>query len=171
MPAEFYIYEDITRIRLQPMRGIIVVVDNGDDTETVHSWDNLEKESTWRWRPVTEKDRTGADRVAGWVLEVTAYIPYTDYETMHTSLLDLQRKPITEIKVMLKAEDGQEGGAQALVWVTANAAIVRNQSVTWESEKVEYRSRMIVRMRGLYSRDVMESEDPDAWYGQVDGWS
>ncbi len=167
----FSYYNDVTRIRLQPMRGISIEVSNGDATTNTHSWDGVEKESSWRWRPATQPNRTGGERVAGWVLECTLYIPYNDYQTMQGSLLDLVSKPITEITVLLKADADQDGGAQASVTINSAAATVRSMHVTWEVDKVEWRSRMIVRIRGMYSKDVLEATDPDAWYTEVDGWA
>ncbi len=95
-------YDDPTRIRKAPKYGVVLVVDNGDATVTTHSWDGLEKESSWNSRPVTLPDRTGAPRIQFWVIEWTAYIPYNDLQTQQPIYSDLQGKPLTEAKLLLR---------------------------------------------------------------------
>lgn len=164
-------YNDPTRIRIAPMFGVVLEVDNGDDTTTTHSWDGLEKESSWNSRPVTLLDRTGSPRIQFWLIEWNAYIPYNDLQTQQPIYSDLQGKPLTAAKLLLRGHDDQDGRGQVKIEVTEAAAVVRSMSVVFEHEKVEWRPRTIVRVRIAASKDLMDAVDDDVWYEQVAGWS
>lgn len=152
-------YSDITEIKLLPIKTLEIWVDNGDSTTTQHAWvGTTEKESSWNADPITMRDHRGLDVPVAVKFTANIYLPQTDWQDKHPTLIDLLDKPLVRWKLKLGGVGTGEGFANATLEVDTVAAFAAmSQQLTWRWEKIEWRPRMIITITGRYSLDCLRS--------------
>lgn len=165
-------YDDITKIRLAPIHKVQVIFDNGDLTANSHTWEGVEKESSWNVDPVEELDINGMPRIVGWSFEAIIYLPQNDYEDALLPITDLLDKPLLGWKLHLGGQGQGNGYAEAEMGVRLDdeAFVAQVHAATLRREKVEWRPRQVLTIRGIYSRDLLTVTGADAFYTQTGGW-
>lgn len=172
---------DLSKVRFNPMYDlelIFINMNTGVVYPDVPRFVHLEIDSTWRIEPKTQIDQFTMPRQVGYLISITAVIPYNNYNDMSTwiELLSSPDYQVSSYRLKLRptvwsgTEFTQEAGAEADFEGVSNGH--SEIKATVKVEKAEKRSRMIIELIHFATLNV---SDPNfkkiqLLYNQVFGW-
>lgn len=146
-------------IRLIPIRSIQI---NEPDEDRWTIIDQLEAESSYRIVPITKNNQYGNSVILYSNIEITCYVPHNDY--VNNGLIErLDEINLATNQMHLKTgeiDDFLYTPSKTINYTNKQKIILPNIRIAYEIESVEYRPRMILRIR----KTLKQSEIKDIFY-------
>lgn len=154
------IFNKITDTKLMPIRAISFYLTTSRGYSETHFFEilHLEKESSYRITPKTRRTHRNEYRTLGYFYEMNLYVPHNQYssngllnklEEMTAKGFDSQLVLGNHITPVNTTENDGHGviNATSGMWMDNNTDSM--ESMHFEIEGVEYRPRLIMRIKGF----------------------